>query len=175
MCYGYVFKLPQRYGHFSYPPNISTCCATQQPIVLLQNILFSPLKGRKAPIILQSRPKHCTLLNKIKAYIARSLAQRRNAPCDYRSSPTNFILNNCLLPSFLLPSGYLLIPVIVRSVFDRCSIGVRLVFDPTVRQSMPDQYRINSRTGADVRRRRRRKGGEEKRGGRPHQLESASE
>ncbi|MBP5344736.1 MAG: hypothetical protein J6Y99_00830, partial [Bacteroidales bacterium] len=52
---------------------------------------------------------------------------------------------------FLLLCGYLPILVIVRLVFDWCSIGVRSEYDSTVRQSMPDPYRINGGIGADVR------------------------
>ena len=96
----------------------------------------------------------------------RSLLSRRREPCDiltdylspsfnYLSHPFNFITppppTTYPPPSFLLLCGYLLLPVIVRSVFDRCSIGVRSVFDSTLHQSILNRYRIYSGTGAAVR------------------------
>ena len=58
-----------------------------------------------------------------------------------------------------------------RSLFDRCSIGIRSEYDSTVHQSIPDQYPINSGTGADV---RRMKGSEDSANGRWCAAKSAS-
>ena len=47
------------------------------------------------------------------------------------------------------PSSHYVVTSCYRSLFDRCSIGVRSEYDSTARQSIPDQYWINSGTKAE--------------------------
>ena len=49
-------------------------------------------------------------------------------------------------PPFLLLCGYLLLPVIVRLVFDRCSIGVRSNLAPIDARSIPNQCTIDAQS-----------------------------
>ncbi|MBP5679743.1 MAG: hypothetical protein J6X31_01655, partial [Bacteroidales bacterium] len=74
-----------------------------------------------------------------------------------RKFSNSLILENA---SSLLLNGYLQLPVIVRSVFDWCSIGVRSVFDqssirvrfnraPIDTESMPDPDQIHTQSIAE--------------------------